>query len=313
MDINRPKVSASPPFTDMTKSPSTDEENNEVVIRMADGTRITAHRHVLSTKIPYFNSMFNSGMKEDREKEIKMEGSIPTPDAMKSLIQFANSGKMSEIDPSNVQHLLMGASFLQMDDAVDACAEFLTQNFDPSNIFQVFHLANMLHCTPLLKSVESFLSSNFTLISKESEDFLKMEYGQFRDLLVRDDLNVRREVEVFEAVLLWLKFKKKSEPQLVQEYLRNLLHEGAIRLPIIPLKYLKNSVASTTLIRTCPRCSQMVQEMIKYRKMEADERRQFKENHPLRNKIFNHRSSLVIIMLISSILEIAIIYPIFFF
>lgn len=44
--------------------------------------------------------------------------------ALESLINFAYSGKV-KIDGSNVQSLLVGASFLQLAKVREACADFL--------------------------------------------------------------------------------------------------------------------------------------------------------------------------------------------
>ena len=44
--------------------------------------------------------------------------------ALESLINFAYSGKV-KIDSSNVQSLLVGASFLQLAKVREACADFL--------------------------------------------------------------------------------------------------------------------------------------------------------------------------------------------
>lgn len=49
--------------------------------------------------------------------------------ALESLINFAYSGAV-KIDNQNVQMLMVGASFLQLNKVRDACADFLISRFD---------------------------------------------------------------------------------------------------------------------------------------------------------------------------------------
>jgi hypothetical protein len=59
---------------------------------------------------------------------------------MESLINFAYSGKVV-ISTSNVQNLMLGASFLQLTRVRDACAEFLQQRLSPQNVLGIRHFA----------------------------------------------------------------------------------------------------------------------------------------------------------------------------
>lgn len=50
----------------------------------------------------------------------------PFPSALEALINFAYNGHLA-IDQQNVQSLLMGASFLQLQSIKDACCTFLRE------------------------------------------------------------------------------------------------------------------------------------------------------------------------------------------
>ena len=78
-------------------------------------------------------------MAESRQKEIILDaggGGIIDPGAFESLINFSYSGKLT-ISTSNVQSLMMTASFLQLSRVRDACAEFLMARLCPSNVLGV--------------------------------------------------------------------------------------------------------------------------------------------------------------------------------
>lgn len=83
---------------------------------------LSAHRIVLAANIPYFRAMFTHNMVESRQSTIPM--SCIDSSALESLVNFAYTGRVS-ISTSNVQNLMMGASFLQLSRVRDACAEFL--------------------------------------------------------------------------------------------------------------------------------------------------------------------------------------------
>jgi len=57
---------------------------------------------------------------------------LPLNSALESLINFAYNGHIA-IDQQNVQALLIGASFLQLQNVKDACCSFLQQRYCLNN------------------------------------------------------------------------------------------------------------------------------------------------------------------------------------
>lgn len=55
--------------------------------------------------------------------------------ALENLINFAYSGTV-KIDNQNVQSLMVGASFLQLNKVRDACADFLISRYALSHLMQ---------------------------------------------------------------------------------------------------------------------------------------------------------------------------------
>lgn len=64
---------------------------------------------------------------ESRGRRLSLKGTSPLPSsALEALINFAYNGHLA-IDQQNVQSLLMGASFLQLQSIKDACCTFLQE------------------------------------------------------------------------------------------------------------------------------------------------------------------------------------------
>ncbi|KAI1242508.1 hypothetical protein IHE44_0000037 [Lamprotornis superbus] len=105
----------------------------DVTLKVGDH-KFSAHRIVLAASIPYFHAMFTNDMMECKQDEIVMQGMDPS--ALEALINFAYNGHLA-IDQQNVQSLLMGASFLQLQNIKDACCTFLRESFIHQHFVEV--------------------------------------------------------------------------------------------------------------------------------------------------------------------------------
>lgn len=220
----------------------------DVTIKV-DDKLFSAHRIVLCATIPYFNSMFTIDMVESRQREVEVRGIDPS--AMESLIQFAYSGKIT-IHPGNVNNLMIGAAYLQLNQVRDACADFYKQRLDCKNVLSIQSFAETLSCLDLVKAADRFLEKNFTQVAEE-EEFVSIDVSQMQELLNRDSLCVTEE-GAFEALIRWV--KKDSESR--SKHLPNLLAQ--VRLPLLSPTFLTDRVSKEELIRSCHRCRDLVDE-----------------------------------------------------
>jgi kelch-like protein 18 len=219
--------------------------------------KIDAHRLVLAATIPYFTAMFTHDMAESRQKEIVLDGHGGTidPGAFESLINFAYSGKVT-ISTSNVQNLMMTASFLQLSRVRDACAEFLMAKLCPSNVLGARSFADTLGCTSLVMACQKFIKKFFSRVA-ETEEFLALTVEELAEVVGEDELFVSTEEEVFNAVLRWVKFN----PEERQDSLALLL--AKVRLPLLTPQFLSDIVAAEDLIRSSHRCRYLIFSIIK--------------------------------------------------
>lgn len=145
--------------------------------------------------------------------------------ALEALINFAYSGHVA-IDQQNVQSLLIGSSFLQLQNVKDACCSFLQERsvppcrtrsdrtllrplkltfrrangtfacrLHPKNCLGVRQFAETMMCTTLYDSANSFLHQHFVEVSL-SEEFLGLRTEELLELVGCDELNVKAEEQV---------------------------------------------------------------------------------------------------------------------
>ncbi|XP_069778185.1 kelch-like protein 18 [Narcine bancroftii] len=228
----------------------------DVTLRVGDH-KYSAHRIVLAASIPYFHAMFTNDMIECKQDEIVMQGMDPS--ALEALINFAYNGRLA-IDQQNVQSLLIGASFLQLQNVKDACCTFLRERLHPKNCLGVRQFAETMMCTVLYDSANSFIHQHFVEVSM-SEEFLALSFEEVLELVARDELNVKSEEQVFEAVLAWVRFNSDYR----ENYLPQLLTK--VRLPLCRPQFLTDRVQQDDLVRCCHKCRDLVDEAKDYHLM----------------------------------------------
>jgi len=228
----------------------------DVTIKVAEHS-FQAHRIVLAASIPYFRAMFTHDMMESKQPEVTMHSIDPS--AMESLVNFAYTGRVT-VSTSNVQNLMLGASFLQLTKVRDACADFLQHRLTPQNVLGIRTFAESLGSQSLVRAGDKFLQKHFKAVS-ESEEFLAVGLDELSELVGRDELHVATEEVVFLAVMRWI--KQNTEERGI--YLPALLVK--VRLPLLTPQFLADQVAPEEMIRSSHQCRDLLDEARDYHLM----------------------------------------------
>ncbi|KAL1458174.1 hypothetical protein WDU94_008343 [Cyamophila willieti] len=224
------------------------------VVLNVGARKIFAHRVLLSACSPYFRAMFTGELAESRQAEVTIRDIDDV--AMDSLIEFCYTSHIT-VEESNVQTLLPAACLLQLVEIQDICCEFLKRQLDPSNCLGIRAFADTHSCRDLLRIADKFTQHNFQEVM-ESEEFLILPVGQLVDIISSDELNVRSEEQVFNAIMSWLKYNVSERRQHLAQVLQH------VRLPLLSPKFLVGTVGSDLLVRSDEACRDLVDEAKNY-------------------------------------------------
>lgn len=97
----------------------------------------------------------------------------------------------------------------QVPNVVEACCAFLERQLDPTNAIGIVNFAEQHGCTMLKQKANQFIERHFTQICQE-EEFLQLSAIQLVNLIMKDELNVQEEREVYNAVLKWVKYDEDN-------------------------------------------------------------------------------------------------------
>ncbi|CAO2624254.1 Kelch-like protein 24 [Lemmus lemmus] len=224
------------------------------VIICVEGEKFPCHRAVLAAFSNYFRAMFSNGYKESREMLVKIKGILA--EAMDCFLQYVYTGKVT-ITTENVQYLIETASLFQVNSLCDECAHFLEEQLDPCNCLGIQRFADTHSLKTLFERCHAFALQTFEHVYQH-EEFLELDKDGLINYISNDDLIVRKEEIVFEAVMRWI-YEDVDHRRL---FLPDLLYH--IRLPLLHPNYFVETVEEDQLIRNSPECHHLLQEARRY-------------------------------------------------
>lgn len=152
----------------------------------------------------------------------------------------------------DAQDLLAAASLFQYVEVVDTCCRFLLTHLHPSNCLGIEAFGHHHVCSQLAAEAHRFALENFEAVATESDEFLELSAQRLESYVSSNDIEVRMEENVFEAVVRWV----RADVDKRQSAAYRLL--GHIRFSSVASDYIQSTVLPNFLIAQCPQCLSLV-------------------------------------------------------
>ncbi|GAA6231953.1 kelch-like protein 10 [Lates japonicus] len=220
----------------------------DTVIRVSD-VEFKVHRIILSSCSSYFRDLFCSKLSTSEQQVY----SFPhvSPNIMSLILEYAYTHSVV-VTEENVLELLAGADIFAVKGVMQACCNFLEGQLSFKNCIDIWRLANCHSCSDLTQKAYLYILHHFEEVAGLSANFLHLSVEQLADFIEKDELSVRQESAVFEAILRWINYA----PEERRGHLATLLSK--VRLLLMPIEYLVSTVSTNALVRKSPPCLTMM-------------------------------------------------------
>lgn len=184
-------------------------ENGQLcdAVLKAEGVEFMVHRPIMSACSPYFRALFTSGLHETQQKELEIPGISAR--MMELIVNYAYT-REAHINSENVEELLPIADYLHILGLLKLCCQYLESNLSVENCIGIRAFARAYFCTELEKESFKFLLRTFRELSVKSNEMLTLSSEDMVEILSHDELNVKTEKPVFEAIIRWIDYQPDS-------------------------------------------------------------------------------------------------------
>ncbi|XP_019636329.1 PREDICTED: kelch-like protein 26 [Branchiostoma belcheri] len=237
---------------------------------LVDKCTIKAHRVILAASSDYFRAMFTSGMKECEQSQVELHGL--SAKGVSSCIEFIYSSEVKLEGVEHAENVLSTACMLQLPLLVELCCQYLTKTLDVNTCIHIASLATLYSLSTLKSAVDLFIFKNFPKFS-QTEHFLNLSADELMFYIDDDRLEVKNELEVFNAVVKWVKHEKKARVTDAKRLM------SCVRFPLLYLEELRVHVIVVDFMIEDKGCKALIEEAMMYH-----------SNPYLENKLQNRRT-----------------------
>lgn len=244
----------------------------DAVIRVENET-FHIHRNILSACSSYFRALFTSQMLQTKSHEITITN--VSADVMSVLVDYAYTRK-AKVTSDNVEQLLPAADQFHMLGLIKACSDFLMKELGPENCIGIQKFAQSYFCKGLEQKSLLYILANFQAMYTTSNEFLQLNIEEVTDILQSDNLNVRTEELVFDALCRWIDYC----PERRRRYIARLLK--TIRLGLLTTSYFVEKVKPHEYVKDSEQCRPIVIETLRFLyELDIDDRRDVDMSNPI--------------------------------
>ena len=188
----------------------------------------------------YFRAMLEHTMVESGSRAFEMHEVQPR--VLERVVEWLYSGEVGEIsDVAEGLALLEGSRFLRVDRMEAQCSRWLCAHVEASSCVAVWAEASRLGCNAVAECALHVVGRQLVEVAGEAE-FGGLPREMLLDLVRSDELGVRSERVVYEAVMGWVRHDMGSRKAWLGEML------GAVRMGLLPPAYLTDTVGVDPLV-----------------------------------------------------------------
>ncbi|KYN13828.1 PREDICTED: kelch-like protein 10 isoform X1 [Trachymyrmex cornetzi] len=220
------------------------------VIRCLEDQVFPVHRAILSAVSPYFKALFTNSLKGGKTETTELVISVPG-EIFGLILDYAYTGTCN-VNADNVEQLLPLADQFEVLGIIQLCCQFLLQELRPENCLGIFKFARHYFCHDLEKQGRKYIRHHFKRILQESAEFKDLLCDELEAILRDDELNVKNEEIVFDAVKTWVETRVEER----RVYLPRLLE--CIRYGLMSHKYFINNIINWKLVEKDEACQQIL-------------------------------------------------------
>ncbi|XP_067281820.1 kelch-like protein 10 [Pseudorasbora parva] len=221
-------------------------EHTDVIINV-NGKEFKAHKIILCGCSPYFRDLFSTRWTNEKHD---IQGI--SSDTMSLIIQYAYAGAV-QISEENVLELLVAADQFLVSDLVEACCKFLESILCLQNCIGICMFTKHFYsCSKLHRNAKLYTLQHFGEVQQASEEFLELSLEHLWEMIGQDELNVKKEEVVFEAILRWI----DHSPENRREHIAELLPK--VRMGLMSPEYFMSNVRNNALLLDNEACSDIL-------------------------------------------------------
>ncbi|XP_077379191.1 kelch-like protein 10 [Festucalex cinctus] len=214
---------------------------------IVDHVEFHVHKIIMCNCSPYFRALFLRWSSPE-QKVYAIQGL--TAQLMQLFIDFAYTGCVL-VTEDNVKDLLIASDKFNVIGIVEICCTFLTEQLCPENCISIWQFTRSCHTPQLQSNAYQFILYHFEEVTTTIE-LQQLSMQDFSDMLDRDDLIVKKENIVYEAILHWI----AHEPWERGKNMPILL--AKVRLALTSQEYITINVLTNQLVQNSRECLEMV-------------------------------------------------------
>ena len=198
------------------------------------------HKSVVTCGSDYFRAMLEHEMAESASGAVELEQ--VSPRVLGRVVHWLYTGELGAIsDVGEGLALLEGSRFLGVERMETQCSAWLCAQVNASTCVEVWAEANRMGYEAVEACALRAVGRNFVGVAA-GPHFLGLAREALLELLRSEELSVRSEQAVYEAVMGWVRHDAASRKGWLGEVL------GVVRMGLLPSAYLAETVGVDPLV-----------------------------------------------------------------